>query len=288
MCRVHISNFEQCGQGSSSQSPNAGKLSLLELPAEIHLSILSHADYYDLQALRQTNQYLRSIIELRRRRRALKQLERRPLYKGQYSVAGNKFPCYDCLQLLNSAQCFPMSMTMGDYRFCGQFSYNRRCMTCAHTGKSVFISPVESEHFYFEEACWIDCRLCRTTRHCQKLAENKDGTTHRCSVCDVCYKQQQEIWPALAASEQTENPEAKKIKRTLSLFRRKTVADIMVSEVTPEATKGFLKPTKSFLSKARTKFRQSVAKRGGKEVSGTRKTALTLRLVSRKGNKVAE
>jgi hypothetical protein len=279
MCRLHGVALDCCGQGSSSHSSGTRQLTLLNLPSEIHLSILSYADYFDLKALRKTNRYLRNMIELRQIRRALKLLERRPSQKHN-SRQWTRLPCYDCLELLNSAQHFSLSMTTDDYRFCGPFSYNRRCMSCQHTGKSAFIGT-KTEHYYFEEGCWIDCRLCRTTRSCQLGFVSKEATEHRQPICDVCNQHQLEIWPALAAPEVGSKPEAN-AKNMMSLFRRsnKTASRVTISEVTTVSTgstKGFLRPTESFLNKAKKKIRCSMpTKTEGKDDAGTNKASSSI------------
>jgi hypothetical protein len=275
MCQLHGAALDCCGQGSSSQSSGARQLTLLNLPSEIHLSILSYADYFDLKAIRKTSRYLRNIVEVRQIRRALKQLERRPPQKHN-SRQWTRLPCYDCLELLNSAQHFSLSMTTGDYRFCGPFSYNRRCMSCQHTGKSAFIGT-KTEHFYFEEGCWIYCRLCKTTRSCQLGFVRKEDAEHLQPVCDVCNQHQRDIWPALVAPDgMGSTPEAKK---KISLFRRSKAAPrVIVSEVTPiAAAKGFLRPTESFLNKAKKTIRRSMPTRmEGKDETGTNKAASSI------------
>lgn len=255
MCRLHHNiALDPCGPGSSSKSSGTHRRTLLDLPSEIHLAIISYADYYDLKSLRKTDKYLRNIIEVRQVRRALKQVERRPLYKGHNSVQLTKFPCYDCLEILNSTEHFSLSMTTGDYRYCGPFSYNRRCMSCQHAGKSAFIDRSKSQHFHFEGSCWLDCKLCQTTRSCRK----KEDAEHLQRVCDVCYKEQQEIWPTLGVSERLASPpDSHDLKR--SLFRRKASTRVVVSEVASiPVKKGFLRPTESFLKKAKRKIKLSI------------------------------
>ena len=211
MCRLHNGAINCCGQGSTSQSPNAGQLNLLDLPIDALLLIFDqyfrHADYYDLLALRQTNWYLRNSVEFCQLRHALKRLEPRPHHTTNHDVLRNRLPCYDCLQLRNPAHHFSLAMKTGNYSFRGRAARSRRCMTCSHIGKSAVVDwsrNAKSEHFFFEEGCWIDCKLCRTTKVCQMRHLGWNGAGHDQPVCDVCYIDQ--FWPKLSIHEKVELP----------------------------------------------------------------------------------
>lgn len=194
MCRLCNSRLEPCGQGEvcTSKSPTSHKLNLelCNLPSEIILLIADNLNYYELSALRSVSRHLRNIVELSQFRTALQLLEPPLPCPSDHSVLRFRYPCYNCLQLLNSKQ-FSLAMKTGDRSFCARFAYSRRCMTCSHANKSVFVDSNRTEHFYFEEGCWKTCERCRTTKRCWFGFLSEDEMCHKRPVCDDCYKEQQ-------------------------------------------------------------------------------------------------
>lgn len=195
MCRFCNNRLEPCGQGevSSSKSPTCH---IPSLPSETILLIADNLDYYELSALRSVNRHLRNLVELSQFRTALQRLEPPLPCPRDHSVLRFRYPCYSCLQLLNSKR-FSLAMKTGDHSFCARFAYGRRCMTCSHANKSAFVDPTTTEHFYFEEGCWKACACCRTTKPCRFGFLGEDEACHKRPVCDDCYKKQQQRSPEI-------------------------------------------------------------------------------------------
>jgi hypothetical protein len=195
MCRFCKNRLEPCGQGeiSSSKSPTSYKtnLELYNLPNEIILLITDGLDYYELSALRSVNQRLRETVKLSQFLAPLQRLEPQLPFPLDHSMLRFRYPCYSCLQLLNSKR-FSLAMKTGDRSFCARFAYGRRCMTCSHANKPAFIDSNTTQHFYFEEGCWKACKGCRTTKPCRFGFLGEDEACHKRPVCDDCYKEQQE------------------------------------------------------------------------------------------------
>jgi hypothetical protein len=187
MCRLHSNTLECCHHGEpSTLNDPSPTLPLLHLPNEILLLIKTHLDYSSLCALRSANQHLRHLVQLSHIRTALQQLQPlipRPTHRPTLLF---RYPCYTCLALLPSSR-FSLVMKTGKRSFCAPLAYGRRCMTYWHAGKSAFVDRRRTEHFYFEEGCWKDCRRCGITVPCRFGFLGEEDECHRREVCDDCY-----------------------------------------------------------------------------------------------------